>query len=60
VTDLLPVDFCLNHPLHPAPCAEKSIVRFAPKSDRKSGFPQNVMSAFTPKAVIGTAQSKVC
>jgi hypothetical protein len=40
-------------------CAAKSDVRFAPNSDRKSGFPQNVMSALPPKADIGAAQINV-
>jgi len=31
-------------------CAAKSDVRFAPNSDRESGFPQTVMSALPPKA----------
>jgi hypothetical protein len=31
-------------------CAAKSDVRFAPVSDRESGFPQKVMSALPPKA----------
>jgi hypothetical protein len=31
-------------------CAANSDVRFTPDSDRKSGFPQKVMSALPPKA----------
>jgi hypothetical protein len=31
-------------------CSAKGHVRFAPNSDRESGFPQTVMSALTPKA----------
>jgi hypothetical protein len=31
-------------------CAAKGHVRFAPKSDRESGFPHKVMSALPPKA----------
>ena len=31
-------------------CAATSHVRFAPDSDRESGFPQTVMSALPPKA----------
>ena len=30
-------------------CAATSHVRFTPNSDRKSGFPQTVMSALPPK-----------
>jgi len=33
-------------------CAAKGHVRFAPNSDRESGFPQTVMSALPPKADI--------
>jgi hypothetical protein len=31
-------------------CSAKGHVRFAPNSDRESGFPQTVMSALPPKA----------
>jgi hypothetical protein len=31
-------------------CVAKNDVRFAPNSDRESGFPQTVMSALPPKA----------
>src|SRR5262249_4182604 len=31
-------------------CSEKAHVRFTPNSDRESGLPQTVMSAFHPKA----------
>jgi hypothetical protein len=31
-------------------CSARRHVRFAPNSDRKSGFPQNVMSAFTAES----------
>jgi hypothetical protein len=31
-------------------CGAKRHVRFAPNSDRESGFPQTVMSALPPKA----------
>jgi hypothetical protein len=31
-------------------CSAKGHVRFAPKSDRESGFPQQAMSALPPKA----------
>jgi hypothetical protein len=31
-------------------CGAKGHVRFAPNSDRESGFPQTVMSALPPKA----------
>jgi hypothetical protein len=31
-------------------CSAKGHVRFAPNSDRESGFPQTVMSALRPKA----------
>jgi hypothetical protein len=31
-------------------CAAQSRVRFAPNSDRESGFPRKVMSALPPKA----------
>ena len=55
-------------------CSAKRHVRFAPNSDRKSGFPQNAMSAlplkadmcgalgdvrFVPKADMGGAQAHV-
>jgi hypothetical protein len=33
-------------------CAAKRHVRFAPNSDRESGFPQTVMSAFDPKRTL--------
>jgi hypothetical protein len=43
-------------------CAAKSDVRFTPNSDRKSGFPQKVMSALPPKADIGgmAIDSRLC
>jgi len=31
-------------------CGAKSHIRFAPNSDRESGFPRKVMSALPPKA----------
>src|SRR4030095_12918897 len=41
-------------------CSAKGRVRFAPNSDRKSGFPQTVMSAFPPKADMCGALGHVC
>ena len=41
-------------------CAAKSDVRFIPNSDRKSGFPQKVMSALPPKADTCSALAYVC
>jgi hypothetical protein len=38
----------------------KSHVRFAPNSDRESGFPQTVMSSLSPKADMCGARSNVC
>jgi hypothetical protein len=40
-------------------CAAKCDVRFTPNSDRKSGFPQNVMSASPPKADRRSAKRNV-
>jgi hypothetical protein len=40
-------------------CAAKGHVRFAPNSDRESGFPQTVMSALLPKADIAGATGDV-
>jgi hypothetical protein len=40
-------------------CSAKGHVRFAPNSDRESGFPQMVMSAFPPKADLCGATSDV-
>jgi hypothetical protein len=40
--------------------AAKSHVRFAPNSDRESGFPQTVMSALPPKADIDRRFGNVC
>jgi hypothetical protein len=40
-------------------CAAKGHVRFAPNSDRESGFPQTVMSALPPKADIRAAKTNV-
>jgi hypothetical protein len=41
-------------------CNAKSDVRFAPNSDRESGFPQTVMSALLPKADMCGARGNVC
>ena len=41
-------------------CAAKSDVRSTPNSDRESGLPQKVMSAFPPKADVCGATSDVC
>ena len=41
-------------------CGATSHVRFAPNSDRKSGFPQTVMSALPPKADMCGALADVC
>jgi hypothetical protein len=41
-------------------CAAKSDVRFTPNSDRKSGFPHEVMSALPPKADMCSALAYVC
>src|SRR5215831_15793889 len=41
-------------------CVAKTHVRFAPNSDRKSGFPHNVMSALPPKADICAATGNIC
>ena len=35
-------------------------VMFTPNSDRESGFPQKVMSAFPPKADMFSALGDVC
>ena len=40
-------------------CGAKGHVRFAPDSDRESGFPQTVMSALPPKADMCSATSDV-
>jgi hypothetical protein len=40
--------------------AGKSDVRFAPNSDRNSGFPHKVMSALPPKADMCSAARDVC
>jgi hypothetical protein len=37
----------------------KAYVRFAPNSDRESGLPQKVMSAFPPKADVCGANRHV-
>jgi hypothetical protein len=39
-------------------CSAKGHVRFAPNSDRKSGFPQTVMSALPPKADVLNVQNE--
>jgi hypothetical protein len=39
---------------------QKSDVRFAPNSDRESGFPQTVMSALPPIADMCSALADVC
>ena len=41
-------------------CSAKGHVRFAPNSDRESGFPQTVMSALPPKADMCGALAHVC
>jgi len=41
-------------------CDAKRHVRFTPNSDRKSGFPQTVMSALPPKADMCGAPADVC
>jgi len=41
-------------------CAAQRHVRFTPKSDRESGFPQTVMSALPPKADMCGALADVC
>src|SRR5262245_8118002 len=41
-------------------CSAKGHVRFAPNSDRDSGFPQTVMSALPPKADMCGAVAHVC
>ena len=38
----------------------KRHVRFAPNSDRESGFPHKVMSALSPKADMCSALAHVC
>ena len=40
-------------------CSAKGHVRFAPNSDRESGFPQTVMSALPPKADMCSANGDV-
>jgi hypothetical protein len=40
-------------------CNAKGHVRFTPESDRESGFPRKVMSAFPPKADMCGATSHV-
>jgi hypothetical protein len=40
-------------------CGAKWHVRFTPNSDRKSGFPQKVMSALPPKADMCSAIAHV-
>jgi hypothetical protein len=40
-------------------CNAKGHVRFAPNSDRESGFPQSVMSALPPKADVRGAKCNV-
>ena len=40
-------------------CSAKGHVRFTPNSDRESGFPQKVMSAFPPKADVCGANRHV-
>jgi hypothetical protein len=40
-------------------CSAKGHVRFAPNSDRESGFPYKVMSALPPKADICAAPRDV-
>jgi hypothetical protein len=41
-------------------CNAQPHVRFTPNSDRKSGPPQNVMSALPPKADMSSANRHVC
>jgi hypothetical protein len=41
-------------------CGAKGHVRFAPESDRESGFPHKVMSALPPKADMCSALAYVC
>jgi hypothetical protein len=41
-------------------CSAKPHVRFAPNSDRESGFPQTGMSALPPKADMCDARMDVC
>src|SRR5262245_7014650 len=41
-------------------CSASIHVRFAPNSDRESGFPQTVMSALPPKADMCAATRDVC
>jgi hypothetical protein len=41
-------------------CSAKGHVRFAPNSDRKSGFPQTAMSALPLKADMCGALAHVC
>jgi len=41
-------------------CAANSDVRFTPNSDRKSGLPRKVVSAFPPKADVCGANHYVC
>jgi hypothetical protein len=41
-------------------CAAKNDVRFTLNSDRKSGFPQKVISALPPKADVCGANRYVC
>jgi hypothetical protein len=41
-------------------CAAKTHVRFTPDNDRKSEFPQKIMSALPPKADMCGARGHVC
>ena len=41
-------------------CSAKGYVRFTPNSDRKSGFPNKVMSALPPKPDMCSALAYVC
>jgi hypothetical protein len=41
-------------------CNAPTHVRFTPNSDRKSGPPQNAMSALPPKADMCSATAHVC
>jgi hypothetical protein len=41
-------------------CSARGYVRFTPNSDRKSGHPQNPMSALPSKADMCSAGSDVC
>jgi hypothetical protein len=41
-------------------CSATGHVRFTPESDRKSGFPQTVMSALPPKTDMCGALAHVC